>query len=369
MSKKRILGTSGLLTPDFNCFLEYSKLFFESKRYSNAGPCVLLLEERLAKFHECDHCITFSNGFWALVMTLECLKIKDKFEVLMPSLTYRRLSDLVSWAGLTPIYYDIDVDSLTSSASLVEEKISQNTSIVLGVHPIINCFPTKEVRNLCNAHGIPFVMDSVESAYEFNEAGRVGSQAVAEVFSLHASKLINACEGGYVTTSDKDLAQKLISLRAFGFSGPDTVKYDGGVNSKLNEMHASLALANLDALPSFIEHNENIYRQYQSELSLIQGITLIEFDETYRTSFKNIVARVEDEFSMSRDDLVHLLNQDLILARAYYYPALHQKHLKNVQLPFTEQCSKMHILLPSGFQINENDVIYICKKIKKYADF
>ena len=113
MTKKRILGTSGLLTPNFDCFLEYSKLFFESKRYSNAGPCVLLLEERLAKFHECDHCITFSNGFWALVMALECLKIYGRYEVLMPSLTYRRLSYLVSCAGINPVYYDIDVNSLT----------------------------------------------------------------------------------------------------------------------------------------------------------------------------------------------------------------------------------------------------------------
>jgi len=364
MDQKRILGTSGLLQPDFNNFLEYSRLFFEIKQYSNAGPCVNLLEKRLAKFHECDHCITFSNGFWALVMTLECLKIKERCEVLMPSLTYRRLSDLVSWAGLTPVYYDIDVDSLTSSVSLVEKQISQNTSIVLGVHPIINCFPTSEVRNLCNDHGIPFIMDSVESAYEFNEAGRVGSQAVAEIFSLHASKLINACEGGYVATSDKDLAEKLKSLRGFGFSGHDIVKYDGGINSKLNEMHASLALANLDALPNFIKHNENIYRQYQIELSLIPGITLLEFDETHRTSFKNIVARIDNDFRFSRDELISSLNQDLIFARSYYYPALHEKNLKNVQFPFTEQCSKNHILLPSGFQIQEYDVIYICKKIK-----
>ena len=62
-------------------------------------------------------------------------------------------------------------------------------------------------------------MDSVESAYEVKDGKRVGSQALAEVFSMHASKLINGCEGGYVTTSNQDLYDQLKLTRAFGFRG------------------------------------------------------------------------------------------------------------------------------------------------------
>ena len=113
-----------------------------------------------------------------------------------------------------------------------------------------------------------------------------------------------------------------------------------------------------------VKHNKHIYRQYQIELSLIPGISLLEFDETYRTSFKNIVARIDDNLSFSRDELISSLNQDLIFARPYYSPALHQKNLNNSQLPITDKCTKNHILLPSGFQIQENDVTYICNKIK-----
>ena len=64
------------------------------------------------------------------------------------------MADLVSWAGLSPVYYDIDPITLTGNTGLIESKINKNTSAILGVHPIVNCFPTEEVNELCNKYNL-----------------------------------------------------------------------------------------------------------------------------------------------------------------------------------------------------------------------
>ena len=360
---QRVLGTSGLAKPDFDNFLRYSRLFYEAHHYSNAGPCVNLLEERLAKFHNSKYCVTFCSGFWALAICLQCTKIEGKRDVLMPSLTYRRLADLASWIGLSPIYYDIDPQSLTATTCSVEQCITDDTAVVLGVHPIVNLFPVLEIRGLCSRLGLPFIMDSVESVYETCKGYKTGSTALAEVFSLHASKLINGGEGGYVTTNSASLYKQLKCLRAFGFDGMDQLPYENGINAKLNEIHAAMALANLDSLDSFIGHNESIYRAYQASLALIPGLRLIEFDETSNPSYKNIVIRVEPCFPVNRDDLVIALNSLSILARPYYYPPLHHKEKRSFRLNSTDYCATNHLVLPSGYQVTEGDVALVCKTI------
>ena len=334
-----------------------------ASQYSNNGPCLQLLVGILAEFHGARYCIAFANGFWALVMTIEAIKLRGKTEILIPSLTYRRMADLVSWTGLSPIYYDINPMTLTADSQLIESKINENTAAVLGVHPIVNCFPTVDIKKLCNKYSLPFIMDSVESAYEVKDGKRVGSQALAEVFSMHASKLINGCEGGYVTTSNQDLYDQLKLTRAFGFKGPEDIEYDNGINAKLNEIHAAFALSNLDKLENLVIHNKSIYMQYKKILARIKGLELLEFNDLEQTSYKNIVVKITEYFPVTRDILVKKLNDQSILARAYYDPPLHIKENDNSFLPNTESCSKNHIILPSGYQISLEDVDYICNVI------
>ena len=68
----KVISTSNLVCPDIQKFLQYSKVFFARHQYTNDGPLVQQLEDQLAEFHQASHCITFSNGFWALVLAIKC---------------------------------------------------------------------------------------------------------------------------------------------------------------------------------------------------------------------------------------------------------------------------------------------------------
>lgn len=362
-------STSNLLQPDFEKFLNYSKLFFEQRQYTNNGPNILLLEKRLADFHKVNHCITFSSGFWALALTISKVALKGKSEIIMPSLTYRRMADIAAWVKLVPRFCEVETQSLAMSANTVRPHINQNTALILGAHPIVNCCETTELEELAKEHDLPLVFDSVESVYESTIDGRIGGFGRAEAFSLHACKLINGFGGGYITTNDPDLAHHLSLARAFGFSGKDNIVMGGAMNAKLNELHAAMALASLDDLSEQIERNRRRYHLYKKLLAPIEEIRLLEYDEEFETGFKNIVVALREAWPLSRGETIGALNAERILARAYYSPPLHQKPMAfpfiKGDLPVTDRLASGFLNLPCGHMVDEEDI----GKIVTFLDF
>jgi dTDP-4-amino-4,6-dideoxygalactose transaminase len=353
-------STSNLVRPDFEKFMGYSKLFLEQHQYTNNGPNVKLLEQRLAAFHQTEYCVTFCSGFWAIALSISALALKGKTEIMMPSLTYRRMADIAAWVKLKPHFYEVQATTLAMSAATVEPCINENTALILGVHPIVNCCDIGGLVALAKERGIPLLFDSVESVYESTADGKVGRFGNAEAFSLHASKLLNGFEGGYITTNDASLAKQLSFMRGFGFEGPDNIVVSGGMNAKLNEIHAAMTLASLDGLDEQVERNRQRYDSYRRLIANISGIRLLEFDEHHRTSYKNIVIELLAEWPLTRADTINILNSEKILARAYYSPPLHRKPMAysyvSANLTVTDRLSENFLNLPCGYLVSNEDI-------------
>ncbi|CUH49828.1 aminotransferase class I/II-fold pyridoxal phosphate-dependent enzyme [Ruegeria atlantica] len=361
-------STSSLVQPDFDRFLEYSKRFFDAAQYTNNGPNVQLLEERLAAFHGTSYCVTFCSGFWALVLTIKALVQNGKSEIVMPSLTYRRMADIAAWARLKPRFCEVDGDTLALSPAALEACLNDESAIIMAVHPIVNCCDVAGICAVANERGLPLLFDGVESAFETVPKGKIGAFGDAECFSMHASKLLNGFEGGYVTTNNEVLANRIKATRNFGFTGQDNVSVAGGMNAKLCELHATMALANLDQIDTTVQENCDRYRTYQRLMPTVPGLRLLAFDETQKTSFKNIVMEVEPDWPTTRDELVSILNAERILARAYYAPPLHRKSMLYphvpADLPLTDKLAARFISMPCGDFVTQSDIQRILELLR-----
>ncbi len=361
-------STSNLLQPDFEKFMGYSKLFFDQHQYTNNGPNVKLLEQRLAAFHQVAYCVTFCSGFWAIALAISALALKGKTEIVMPSLTYRRMADIAAWTNLKPHFCEVESDTLAMSAATVRPCINENTALILGVHPIVNCCDVDGLVALAKEKNIPLLFDSVESVYESTASGKVGKFGDAEVFSLHASKFLNGFEGGYVTTNDASLARQLALMRGFGFEGVDNIVVQGGMNAKLNEIHAAMTLASLDDIEAQIVRNRQRYYTYKHLLAAIPSIRLLEFDESNQTGYKNIVVEFLDDWSLSRADTINILHAENILVRAYYSPPLHSKPMAydyiSANLPVTDKLAERFLNLPCGHLVSNSDIADIVETLR-----
>ncbi len=348
-----------LATPNADAFLRYSRIFFERRWYTNNGPVNRLLEDRLADWHGTTRCITFSSAFWGLSLAIRCLAVPGRREVVTPSLTYRRMGEIIASAGMVPRYCDVERQTLAQSAATTRPCINDETALILGAHPTVDCCDAAGLEQLSAETGLPLLFDSVESAYETTGGRRVGTFGRAEGFSIHATKLVNGFEGGYIVTCDDALADELKLMRGFGIPEEERVSCFG-INAKLNEIHAAAAMASLDGLPSLIERNRARHAAYCERLDGVPGITVRRFDAREQTSFKNVLARLDARWPLSRDQTLAVLQAEGMLARPYYSPPLHQIpavfETRFGDLPVTEEVSREHMLLPCGEQVSLDDI-------------
>lgn len=358
---KAFLSTSNLFEPDKSSVIEHiGRVISENGDVDATNE----LERALTKYHQSRYCVTFSTGFWALVAMIMIKSKKSCDEVLMPSLTYRRLADVVYWAGKKPVFVDVDAESLAISPQSIRNNISSNTALILAVHPIVNCCDVDETIKISSEYDIPVLFDAVESVHETCNGKKIGSFSVGEVFSLHASKLLNGIEGGYVCTDDEDLNTRLINFR----DRSNTVAKGIGLNSPINGIHSIFALESLNEVDTNVRHNKEVYFRYKNILSNTDGIRLLYFDETEVTSYKNIVVEVLDDFPLTRNELLEFMNKNNVLARSYYYPPLHinkyDYDVRVTDMTNTMRAAERYLNLPCGYRVGIDDVDYVCELIR-----
>jgi dTDP-4-amino-4,6-dideoxygalactose transaminase len=350
--------TGNLYRPEIESFLRYSRLFYQNKRYADGGLC-RMLDQRLAKFHAVERAVSINSGFWGHVLAMSALALPGRREIIAPAFGYRRTDDMIAWAGYVPHFCDVDRETLGASVDTIKTALNDSTALILAPHPMVNCCDAKGIADFGRAQGIPVVFDSVEAGYRAYQGGRIGGFGDAEVFSMHATKLLNAFEGGYITTNDRRLADQLDNMKRCGFIGEGRVEDGNAFNAELNEMHAAMALASLDEVDEQIVVNKKKYDRYIAGLRNMEGLKIVEHKESERPDYRLIVVRIGDAWPLSRDDTLRLLEAENILARPYYTP-LHHRLVEYSRvcpdLPVTEAIFRKFMVLPSGAHVSEDDV-------------
>ncbi len=368
------LTTSSLYSPASEKILNYIKKSYYYKQFTNRGPLVEELEEKLSKFHNTKYCITFCSVFWALVAAIKNVAIKNRKYILMPSLTCKGLDDAVIWAGFTPLYCDIHPSNLGLDLNSLDHKNLKDTALILAIHPLVDCINAHTISQFALSVSIPLVFYSVESVNETLPQGKVGQFGNCEIFSLHTSSLINGIDGGYITTNNSNLCYQFKKFQNFSLNSEGELTEKYSMNAKLNEGHAAFALASLDELDLLIKHNYLIYQEYlSSERFVSEKLIIRGYNKQMRPSYKIIVAELNQKYIDCRDQLIKILNSIDILSRKYYFPPLHTKRksiiaTNDLKLKNTNIYSKNLLLLPSGWKIKMNQISPIMKLINKIIE-
>jgi dTDP-4-amino-4,6-dideoxygalactose transaminase len=350
--------TGNLYRPDIDAYLTYSRSFYHDGAYTDGHLC-RLLEARLADFHAVERAVSVDSGFWGHVLAMSALALPGRQEIIVPALGYRRADDMIAWAGYVPHFCDVDPETLGPSVETIRAALNGRTALILAAHPMVNCCDAQGIENFGRTHGIPVVFDSVEAAYRICNNQRVGGFGDAEVFSMHATKLLNAFEGGYVTTDDGELADRLQIMKRLGAAGEERVADGKALDAKLNEMHAAMALTSLDEVDEQVALNRKKYERYATGLQRIDGLTIVPHLQRERPDYRLIVVRIGRSWPLSREHTLRLLQAENVLARPYYSP-LSDKVVDYAricpELPVTRALSRDFIVLPAGAHVSEDDV-------------
>jgi dTDP-4-amino-4,6-dideoxygalactose transaminase len=342
----------------------------DNRWLTNNGSLVQEFEKRTADLAGVRHCIATCNATVALEIAIRATGLQG--EVIVPSFTFVATAHAVQWLGLTPLFCDIAPGTHTIDPERVEALITPRTSGIIGVHLWGQPCAIDELTRIATRHRLALLFDAAHACGCSYHGRPVGGFGLAEVMSFHATKIVNAAEGGAILTDHDELAEKARRMRNFGFSGLDSV-VDLGTNGKMSEVSAAFGLTNLESLETFIGGNRASYERYRQGLTGIPGLSLLAIDDrTDRRNFQYVVVEVDEaRAGVDRDDLVRLLTAENVLARRYFWPGCHRMEPYRSLfpeagrlLPVTERVAARVMTLPTGMSISPDDVDAVCELIR-----
>jgi dTDP-4-amino-4,6-dideoxygalactose transaminase len=331
----------------------------DNRWLTNGGPFVKAFEKRLQEMTGAAHCIPICNGTVALEIAMRALGMTG--EVIVPSFTFIATVHALQWQEITPVFADVDPVWHHLDPDSVESMITPRTTGIIGVHTWGNACNVERLTEVAARRKLRLLFDAAH-AFGCTHNGRmIGNFGDAEVFSFHATKFVNTFEGGAIVTNNDELAARIRLMKNFGFSGQyDDVRYIG-TNGKMNEFSAAMGVTSLESMEDFVEACRRNHERYQRELRVVKGIRFVPFRASERHNRQYVILEVDqDEFGMSRDDLVRVLHSERILARRYFHPGCHRMEPyrtlfphAGALLPVTETVCRRVFVLPTGTGVTE----------------
>ncbi|MBN2562044.1 MAG: NeuD/PglB/VioB family sugar acetyltransferase [Phycisphaerae bacterium] len=323
--------------PLFDNLAARMKDIFQTKMLSNFGKQCEQLEERVAKYLGVGHCVAITSGTTGLLLLIRALGFEEG-EIIVPSFTFGATGIAIVWNGLEPVFADIEESSFNLDPDSVKERITARTRAVLGVHIFGNpCSPDK-LEHLCYEHEIPLLFDAAHAFGSVWNQQKVGSFGMAEVFSLSGTKIITAGEGGLITTDDSALAEKLRLLRNYG-SGADYNIMTFGLNGKMSEFHAAMALETLGRVDELIARRLSLVDRYMDNLADLKGVRYQQVASPAVSVYKDLAILIDESTTgVTRDQVEADLRSLRIQTKKYFYPPLH------MMTAFKRYCREDHHL-------------------------
>ncbi|SFU79266.1 dTDP-4-amino-4,6-dideoxygalactose transaminase [Paenacidovorax caeni] len=359
-----------LYFPDWPDYVEAMRGIFVRQYYTNQGPLVRELESALQERLGVRHAICVANATIGLMMAADALGLRGR--VITSAFSFIATSQSLTWAGLDPLFCDVDASSHHLDPDRVEHALRQeDVSAVLAVNLWGDVCDHEALSRLAARRGVPLYFDS---AHAFGcEAGAraVGGFGALEVFSFHATKVLSAAEGGCVCTNDDMLAARLRNIRSsYGAGAPVHVRRTA--NGRMSEAQAAIALMSLKGFPSILERNRALFAAYEAGLQSVQGLRLLRPAAVNRTNYQYVVCEIDaGVFGLDRDQLHAVLRAENILARRYFYPGIHrcmpyreQFPSAPADLPVTEVLCSRVLQLPIGQAVDEAAVARITAVVR-----
>ncbi len=337
------------------------------------GPQVETLEREFAAYVGTRHCVALSSATSGLVLAARCMGLDG--EVILPSFTFVATGLPLAWCGLRPVFVDVDPQTYNVDPALVEAAITPRTSAIIAVHVYGNPADEAALAAIAERHNLRLMFDAAHGIGARYRGRQVGATGDAQVFSLSPTKLATSGEGGLVATDDAELAENLRLARNYGQPGDYLCRF-AGLNARLSEVHAVIALHTLSYVEEGAVHRNRLGARYQEGLEGIPGLSFPRVNPLDRHSYKDFTVRVEEaEFGLSRDALRQALEARGIATRPYFDPPLHRQVAIGLDmsacvhpLPHTERLAAEVLSPPMFSEMTPEQVDTVVAAIRSTRD-
>ena len=336
------------------------------------GPKLDEFEEKFAEYIGTDYAIGVNSGTSGLHLLIRAMGIGEGDEVITTPFSFISSSNCILFEGATPVFVDIDPDTLWIDTDKIEEKITDKTKAILAVDVFGQPANMEEIMELANKYDLKVIEDSCEAIGAEHNGNKVGTIADASVFAFYPNKQMTTGEGGMIVTDDEEIASLCDSMRNQGRSNNSQwlshVRL--GYNYRLDEMSCALGIAQLERIEEILEKRTEVAKKYNSLFEDIDEVKILKIDKrTTKMSWFVYVIQLAE--GIDRNEVMNYLRDNDIQCKPYFTPIHLQPFYKKQfgykrgDFPITEKVTDSTIALPFYNNLKDEEIEYVVEKVKE----
>lgn len=361
MEGYKMINVTKTFLPPFDEYVGTLKRAWDLAWVTNNGILVQELEQKLKSYLGTPNLLFTSNGTVVLQMALKAFNVTK--EVITTPFSYVATTNAILWEGATPVFVDIDPNTLCIDAQKIEAAITQDTQAILATHVYGIPCDVEKIQTLADRFGLKVIYDAAHAFGCSINGKSLLSFGDISTCSFHATKVFHSVEGGCIVSNSEEMNIQLSLLRSFGHVGDD--HFCVGINGKNSEFHAAMGLVNLNYITKIITVRKNLSQVYDTLLASENIIRpAIPANMDYNYAYYPVIFETEELLYK----VVESLKTKGVSPRRYFYPSLNkipQTKYLNSACPVSESISRRVLSLPLYAGLENKDVEMIAETINK----
>jgi perosamine synthetase len=296
------------------------------------GPKTFEFERQFAEYVGARHAVAVSSGTAALHLALEAAGIRSGDEVLLPTTTFTATGEVVCYLGAKPVLVEVESGSMNLDPVDAARRITSRTKAIIPVHLAGVPCEMQQIQELASAHGLRVIEDAAHSLPASYRGTPIGALSEITAFSFYATKTLTTGEGGMVTTTNEQVAERMRIMRLHGIERDAWKRYradgswfyqvlEAGFKYVMTDFQAAIGLVQLRKCDDLSTARQTIADRYTAAFSCMPALQVPESYSDRKTSWHLYILRLRQErLSIDRDAFISELKRRGIGISVHFIP-------------------------------------------------
>jgi len=315
------------------------------------GPLVRQFERECVEQLGLTRMVAVANGTLAIQMAIRVLELSG--EIITTPFTFVATINAILWEHCTPIFVDIDPETLNIDHEKIKEAITAKTVAIMPVHVFGNPCEVENIQAIADQYGLKVIYDAAHAVGVDYKGQSLLNYGDISTTSFHATKILNTAEGGGCVAANEELHKRLQEIRFFGYNESKEIVRNG-FNGKMTEVHAAVGIANLAYLSRALADRKEKYLFYRSLLESCPSVGFQKINESSNYSYFPIILDSEEKVLQVEKQM----QAQGVYPRRYFYPSVNTyKAIINYQsMPVSERIAKRILCLPLYYKLSAEEL-------------
>ncbi len=348
---------------------DYIKDVMHSKWFTE-GKYTKKFIEKIKDITGSHYVLPVSNGTLGLYVALLSMNLPKGSEVLIPSFTFFGSASSVYFAGLKPVFVDVNPMNYMATIENYAKKITNKTSALMPVHIYGLSCDMDPIINFAKKNKLKLIEDAAQAIGVKYNGKHCGTFGDTGVISFFADKTIAMGEGGAILTNNKSTYKKLKLIRNQGRPNSGTfIHPEFGMNFRITDMQSAIGFAQLKNLKKKISNKVRLFERYKNNLKNCKNVEIIN-----QPKYSNFAPFRFAFRSKKKKEIALNLERNGIQTRSFFYPMHKQPSIKKefpkiskISLPVSEKLFREGLALPIHSNLKNNDIDFICKLVRDFS--